>query len=226
MNPRSAEAATQVPARVRVWDLPTRLFHWTLVLLLVFSVSTAKIGGNALQWHFWSGYAVLTLVTFRILWGVAGDRYVRFAAFVRGPRTVIAYLRGALDTGAGHNPLGALSVLALLAAVLVQASTGLFANDAIFSEGPLAKLVSNATSDRMTAIHNWNEKVIYALVALHLAAVLFYEIARRKRVVLAMIDGDQRSIVAEAARDDASMRMRAVILLALAAGLVSYVVQL
>ncbi len=226
MNPRSAEAATQVPARVRVWDLPTRLFHWTLVLLLVFSVSTAKIGGNALQWHFWSGYAVLTLVTFRILWGMAGDRYARFAAFVRGPRTVIAYLRGAHDTGAGHNPLGALSVLALLAAVLVQASTGLFANDAIFSEGPLAKLVSNATSDRMTAIHNWNEKVIYALVALHLAAVLFYEIARRKRVVLAMIDGDQRSIVAEAARDDASMRLRAVILLALAAGLVSYVVQL
>ncbi len=226
MNPRSAEAATQVPARVRVWGLPTRLFHWTLVLLLVFSVSTAKIGGNALQWHFWSGYAVLTLVTFRILWGMAGDRYARFAAFVRGPRTVIAYLRGAHDTGAGHNPLGALSVLALLAAVLVQASTGLFANDAIFSEGPLAKLVSNATSDRMTAIHNWNEKVIYALVALHLAAVLFYEIARRKRVVLAMIDGDQRSIVAEAARDDASMRLRAVILLALAAGLVSYVVQL
>jgi cytochrome b len=220
-----APPAAERGGRVRIWDLPTRLTHWALAVLIVFSVATAKTGGNALQWHFWSGYAVLTLLVFRLLWGVAGDRYARFASFVRGPRAVLAYLRGAADGGAGHNPLGALSVLALLASMLVQATTGLFANDAIFSEGPLAKLVSGATSDRMTSIHKFNEKVLYVLVGLHLAAVAFYE-ARRKRLVLPMIVGDRRDIDASPARDDAGMRLRATVLLAVAAALVSYVVRL
>lgn len=220
-------ARTQQPgARIRVWDLPTRLFHWTLALLLVFSVTTAKIGGNAMQWHFWSGYAVLTLITFRILWGIAGDRYSRFAAFVRGPRTILAYLRGRSDGGAGHSPLGALSVVALLASVLLQASTGLFANDAIFTEGPLAKLVSGATSDRLTSIHNWNERLLYALTVLHLVAVAFYELVRKQRLILPMLRGDKDGIMADAARDDAALRLRAAILLAIAAALVGYVVTL
>jgi len=218
--------ASRAGARVRVWDLPTRLFHWTLAALVVFSVATAKIGGNAMQWHFWSGYAVLTLVVFRLLWGTAGDRHSRFTAFVRGPKAIIAFLRGRDDGGAGHTPIGALSVLALLATFFIQGATGLFANDAIFTEGPLAKLVSGATSDRLTAVHHWNEKLIYALVALHLAAVAFYETARGKRLVIAMIHGQRQGVAADPARDDASMRLRAAILLAVAAGLVSYVVRL
>lgn len=216
------------PARdapVRVWDLPTRLFHWSLAALFVCSVVTAKIGGNALAWHFWSGYAVLTLLVFRLLWGVAGDRYARFAGFVRGPRAVLAYLRGHAGDGAGHNPLGALSVLVLLASLLLQAATGLFANDAIFSEGPLAKMVSGATSDRLTSIHKWNEIMLYVLVGLHLAAIAFYELVRRRRLIWPMISGDQRQ-AAPPARDDAPMRLRALILFALGAALVGYVVNL
>ncbi len=223
---QTAGEASRRTQRVRVWDLPTRLFHWTLALLLVFSVSTAKIGGNAMQWHFWSGYAVLALVVFRLLWGLAGSRYARFADFLRGPRAVLAYLRGVDDGGAGHNPLGALATLALLGSVLVQATTGLFANDAIFTEGPLAKLVSNATSDAMTSVHNWNEKVLYVLVGLHLAAIAFYALVRRQALVRSMVDGDRRGVDARPARDDAAMRLRAAILLAVAASLVAYVAYL
>jgi cytochrome b len=218
--------AAQGADRVRVWDLPTRLFHWTLVALTVFSVVTAKIGGNAIEWHFWSGYAVLSLLLFRLLWGVAGDRYARFANFVRGPRTVLAYLRGRHDGVAGHNPLGALSVLALLAAMLLQAVTGLFANDAIFSEGPLAKLVSGASSDRMTRIHSFNEWGLYGLIGLHLAAVAYHEWVRGRPTIRPMISGDRRGIQASPARDDAAIRLRAGVLLAAAASLVGYVVSL
>ena len=92
-----AESPASSARAVRVWDLPTRLFHWSLAGLMVVSVATAKIGGAATEWHFRSGYAVLALLVFRLLWGVAGDRYARFAAFVRGPRKVLAYLRGAVD---------------------------------------------------------------------------------------------------------------------------------
>lgn len=213
-------------AAVRIWGLPTRLFHWSLVALTVFSVATAKIGGNALDWHFRSGYAVLTLLIFRLLWGFAGDRYARFAGFVCGPRAVLAYLRASAEWRPGHSPLGALSVLALIAAFSVQAVSGLFAHDAIFSEGPLAKLVSRATSDRMTTIHKWNEGVLYALVGLHVAAVAHYELLRRRPMIGPMIFGDRQGIQAPAARDDAAMRIRAGILLAAAVSLVGYVVSL
>jgi cytochrome b len=214
---------------VRIWDLPTRLFHWTLVLLVVFSVTSAKLGGNWMNWHLWSGYAVLALLVFRLLWGFAGARYALFAQFVRGPRAVLAYLRAARDGGercAGHNPLGGWSVLAMLAVLLVQAGTGLFANDEIATEGPLAKLVSGATASAMTRIHALNQNAIYALVALHVAAVAYYFFAKRENLVAPMITGDKRGITAEAAADDALMRARAAVLALLAALLVAYIVNL
>lgn len=227
MNGAAGDASAAPPAgRVRVWSLPVRLFHWSTAALAVFSVVTAKIGGNALVWHFWSGYAVLTLVLFRVLWGLAGDHYARFSAFVRGPRAVFAYLRGEYAPGPGHNPVGALSVLALLACLFVQAATGLFANDAIFSEGPLAKMVSGATSDRLTSIHKWNELVLYGLVGLHLAAIAFYELVRRRRLIVPMVTGQRQDENGPSTRDDAAMRLRALVLLLVAAALVTYVVRL
>lgn len=215
--------------RVRIWDLPTRLFHWTLALLVVFSVATAKIGGNWMHWHMWSGYAILALLVFRLLWGFAGSRYALFAQFVRGPRTVLAYLRAPQGAGRrhpGHNPLGAWSVLALLATLLVQASTGLFANDEIATEGPLSKFVSGATASLMTRIHALNQNVIYALVALHLAAIAYYFFGKRENLVAPMITGFKRGIAADPAQDDALTRARAAVLALLAAGLVAYVVNL
>jgi cytochrome b len=209
-----------------VWDLPTRLFHWALVVLVVFSVATAKMGGNAMDWHFLSGFTILTLMIFRLLWGFAGDRYARFGQFVRGPRAMLAYLGGKADSFPGHNPLGAWSVIALLAALTFQAGSGLFANDSIATEGPLAKLVSSAASDRATALHNINEKVIYLLVGMHLAAILFYLLRRRENLVRPMITGDKPIGAIEPAADDAGIRRRALILFAVAAALVNYVVGL
>lgn len=215
-------------ARTRVWDLPTRLFHWALATLLVFSIVTAKVGGNWIDWHMRSGYAILALLLFRILWGFVGARYARFATFVRGPQAIAAYLRrlraGQAATHAGHNPLGALSVLAMLAVLLAQGSSGLFANDAIASEGPLAKFVSGATSDFATRIHKLNQYAIYALIALHLAAIAYYYFVKRENLILPMLTGDKPGRVGAPAADDLALRVRAGALLALAAGAVAFVV--
>jgi cytochrome b len=214
-------------AAVRVWDLPTRLFHWSLAVLVVFSIITAKIGGLWLDWHMRSGYAILALIVFRLLWGVAGSRHARLVHFVRGPRVVLAYLRGLHPhDGAGHNPLGALSVVAMLAVLLVQACCGLFSNDGSFTQAPLARLVSNATSDRLSTLHRWGELVVYALLAIHLVAVAFYAIVRRDNLIVPMITGDRTGIDAHPAADGPATWLRAAILLALAAGLTSYVVLL
>lgn len=210
---------------VRVWDLPTRLFHWALFVLVGFSFFSAKVGGAWIQWHFYCGYTILALITFRLLWGFAGSRYARFGNFVRGPRAIAAYLRSG-PALAGHSPLGALSVLAMLLCLLVQASTGLFATDDIASEGPLTKLVSNSTAALLTRVHRWNEKVLLALTALHIAAVLYYLLARRRNLIVPLLTGDQQAHGAPAARDDAAVRWRAALLLAVAAGLVAYIVKL
>ena len=173
---------------VRVWDLPTRLFHWALAALVVFSVVTANVGGNWVQWHFYSGYAILTLIAFRLAWGFIGGRYARFSSFLFGPSAILAALTG--DPRAprtlGHNPLGSLSVFALLASIGLQAAIGLFANDDIASEGPLAKFVSGALSDRLTSLHRLNANIVFALVALHVLAILFYLLRRRENLVRPM----------------------------------------
>ena len=185
--------------RVAVWDLPLRLFHWLLVLLVVVSWVSVSIGGNAMQIHVLSGYAVLTLVLFRILWGFVGGRHARFASFVRGPATAIAYLR-ALRRGEptqpqlGHNPAGGWSVILMLWVLLVQAGTGLFSNDDIATEGPLAKLVSKALSDRISGIHQLNVKLLYVLIALHLAAVAFYFFRKRENLVKPMFTGFKEGV--------------------------------
>lgn len=207
----------------RVWDLPTRIFHWTLATLVLFSFVSAKIGGAWTEWHFRSGYTILSLLVFRVLWGFAGSRYARFSSFVRSPGAVWRYLRAPDNPQTGHSPLAALSVLAMLAVLLVQGSVGLFANDAIVNEGPLARLVSSVASDRLTTVHRWGEKVLIALVALHLTAVAYQEWRKGRRLVWPMITGDAR-IAATPARDDAGMRLRGAVLFALAAALVAFVV--
>jgi cytochrome b len=213
---------------IRIWDLPTRLFHWILVVLVVFSVVTAEIGGNWLDWHMRSGYCILTLLLFRLLWGFAGSYHARFANFVRPPAAALAYLRGLRSGSAaargGHNPLGALSVVALLIAFLLQASTGLFANDdSTSTEGPLAKLVSNHTSNLLTAVHEINQWVLYTLVALHVAAIAYYWFARRENLVTPMLTGDKPGTGLVAAADNAGIRVRALILLVIAGAIVGYI---
>jgi cytochrome b len=217
-----------LPVTVRVWDLPVRLFHWTLLALVVFSVATAYAGGSWMDWHMRSGYTVLALLAFRIAWGVVGTRHARFANFVRGPAAIGAYLRslggGAHPVSIGHNPLGALSVLALLAVVLVQVGTGLFANDDILTEGPLAKLVSKAASDQATTVHYWNQWVLYALVTMHVLAVLVHRVRFGDDLVGPMVAGVKRLPPRFAGEDaGATPWVRAIVVAALAAALAWYV---
>jgi len=216
--------------KIPVWDLPLRLFHWLLVLLVVVSFVSAKIGGNAMQIHLLSGYTILTLVLFRILWGFLGGTHARFASFVRGPGAVFAYLRALPRREAGeplgHNPAGAWSVILMLAALLAQAATGLFANDDISTEGPLAKLVSKALSDRITSVHHLNIMLLYALIALHLSAIAFYFFHKRENLVKPMLTGYKDA--ATAAGDAAQARGRtwlAALLLAACAGGVYFLIR-
>jgi cytochrome b len=200
--------------KVLVWDLPLRLFHWLLVLLVVISIVSAKIGGNAMQFHLLSGYTILALVLFRIMWGFLGGTHARFASFVRGPEAVISYLRGhGAGQHLGHNPAGAWSVLLMLVALLAQVATGLFANDDISTEGPLAKLVSKALSDRITGAHHLNLKLLLALIGLHLSAVAFYFFHRRENLVKPMFTGFKDSAASsDIARKDGKIWLAAVLL--------------
>lgn len=170
-----------------------RAFHWTLVALIATSWVSAEIGGNAMQLHEWSGFTILTLVLFRLLWGFLGGTHARFKAFVRGPREVWAYaaslLRGRPAFHAGHNPLGGWMILALLASLLVQAGTGLFANDDIMAEGPLAKHVSKQTSDLLSKVHEANFDLLLALILLHVAAVLYYLVVKHDNLIVPMLTG-------------------------------------
>lgn len=180
----------------RVWDLPVRLFHWLLVLLVVFQFTSGYTGGNVMRWHLLGGYTILALVLFRVSWGFAGSTTARFSNFLAGPRAALAFGRRLLSGGpapyAGHNPLGGWMVVALLAALAVQTGSGLFANDDISTEGPLAVLVSKATSDRLTAIHQLNHDVLLALIALHVAAVLFHWRVKKENLIRAMFTGVKR----------------------------------
>ena len=187
-------AATTQP--VRVWDLPTRVFHWMLALTIAGSVITAKIGGGAMEWHLRLGYLVLALLAFRLLWGVVGGRWSRFASFVYAPATVLRYLRGQARPGehldVGHNPLGSFSVFGLLVMLILQVATGLVADDEIASVGPLNRFVSSASASLATGWHkDWGQWIILAMVALHVAAVLFYLLHKRVNLLRPMLHGDK-----------------------------------
>lgn len=177
----------------KVWDLPVRVMHWGLVLAVGGAWLTRELEGDWFAWHVRCGYAVLLLAATRIVWGFVGTRHARFGDFVRGPRAVLRYLRGgAGEAGqriAGHNPLGALMVLALLLMLLTQATLGLFANDKIMSTGPLFGYVTGETSDRLTSLHEKLFDVIVAAIAVHVAAALFYLGVRRENLILPMITG-------------------------------------
>ena len=151
----------------RIWDLPTRLFHWALAACVIALVITAKVGGDAMNWHFRLGYAVFALLIFRLLWGFVGGHWSRFASFFPTPGRLSRYLGGratAADT-AGHNPLGALSVLALLTVLSVQVGTGLFTDDEIAFAGPLTSLVSGDTVWTLTSWHKtWGQWLVIGLV--------------------------------------------------------------
>ena len=179
--------------RIRAWDLPTRIFHWALATLVVCSFTTGTIGGEWMAWHLRSGYAILTLVVYRLAWGLVGSDTARFARFLRGPRSVARYVRltfaGRHPPGAGHNPLGGWMVAAMLAALAFQAATGLFSDDEIATQGPLAVKVSNALVSRMSHLHDLGRWIVAGLAVLHVAAIAVYRWAWGVRLAGTMVTG-------------------------------------
>jgi cytochrome b len=182
-------------ATVRAWDLPTRLFKWGLVALVAAAWASNKFGAAVPHWHVWNGTAILVLIVFRVLWGFFGGSTARFSAFVVSPRRMFAYLRGQLAGVAprylGHNPLGAWMVLALLAVVAAQAMLGLYAADAdrLIVEGPLAKTVSDEGVDFAAHWHRVGFNLILALVAIHVATNLAYDLLAKHGLIRAMVTG-------------------------------------
>lgn len=174
--------------RIKLWDLPTRAFHWMLVLAVVAAYITGTVGGNAIEWHARIGLATVGLVVFRLVWGLIGSTHARFLNFFPTPAKIRAYLSGKWH-GVGHNPLGACSVLALIALTALQALTGLFANDDIAFSGPLAALVSEAVSDTLTEVHEGAINALVALVVLHVAAILYYAHVKKDNLLKPMITG-------------------------------------
>ena len=225
-------AVTNETRPVRVWDLPTRLFHWTLAVSIVASVVTAQIGGGAMVWHFRLGYLAFGLVVFRLLWGLVGGRWSRFASFVYAPGTVLRYLRGDVRAGehldVGHNPLGAMSVFALLGFIAVQVGTGLVADDEIASVGPLNRFVATATGLAATGWHKeWGSNVIIALAVLHVAAIVYYRVRKKTDLIGPMLSGD-KALAADVppSADGAAQRGLALVLALVSGALVAWVVSL
>lgn len=213
--------------KVRIWDLPLRLFHWVLAALIVAAIVTENIGGNAMIWHFRIGYAVLTLLAFRILWGFVGSRYSRFSSFLYSPAALMAYLRNPSFKLPGHSPLGALSVFALLLVLAGQALSGLFSTDDIAFDGPMVKFVSSEWVERLTWYHTEvSAYLVYFFVGLHVAAIAWYAF-RRRNLVTPMITGDAPANAdIPPAQDSAGLRLLALVIFLVCAAGIYYLVTL
>ena len=173
---------------VTVWDWPLRLFHWLLVTAFISAYVTGKLGGNWTDWHGWSGNLILGLLVFRLVWGLIGSAHARFRNFLPGFADLRAYQAGNWQ-GAGHNPFGALAVLALLGLLAALVITGLYANDDIGFQGPLTATVDKALSDRLSGWHVWLMNPLLALVLLHIVAIAFYQVIKKTNLLAAMIHG-------------------------------------
>jgi cytochrome b len=210
---------------VKIWDVPTRLFHWALAL----SVLAAYLAHDfaTIQRHMQIGYVVLTLLAFRVLWGIVGSETSRFWNFVPTPGRTAGYVRGLLrgrpPKTVGHTPLGSILIYVMLVLVAFQATTGLFANDAIFSEGPLAKLVSDDTSDRLTDWHEQSFWILVGCIAVHVTANTLYELVFRQPLIRAMISG-KKPLPADTPAPRLRPAWWALPALAVAGGVVWYVV--
>jgi cytochrome b len=185
--------------RIRLWDLPTRLFHWLLVLAVVAAIVSGQIGGKLIDLHGKIGLAIVGLIAFRVVWGFAGSTYARFAQFVPTPARIRGYLKGEWR-GLGHNPLGGLSVVTLLLLLTAQVASGLFANDDITFTGPLYGLIDKSLSDRLSGIHHLLSNALIALVVLHIGAVIFHGRVKKDDLIKPMLTGWKEGVSGEPAR--------------------------
>lgn len=214
---------------VRIWDLPTRLFHWLLAACVIGLVITGNVGGNAMVWHFRLGYTVLTLLLFRLLWGFVGGHWSRWSQLALSPVHALDHARGRLlKSWAGHNPLGSWSVLFMLGWLLLQVGTGLVSDDEIANAGPLTSLVSGSIVSAATAWHKGPGKLLLiVLVLAHVGAIVWYKLRKSQSLLPAMLHGDKAvANGVQASRDGALQRALALALLLLCAAAVRWLVQL
>ncbi len=207
---------TNTLIRIRLWDLPTRVFHWSLAVAVLTAFVTGQVGGSWMAVHEKSGIAIIGLVVFRLVWGVVGSTHARFLNFAPSPKRIKAYLKGEWQ-GVGHNPLGALSVFALLGLLAVQAGIGLFANDDIDFTGPLFALVDSALSNRLTGLHVLIANVLLGLLALHLVAIVFYVRFKKDNLVKPMVTGWKEVPAGESATQGGLLALAVALLGALVA---------
>jgi cytochrome b len=218
---------------IRVWDLPIRLFHWLLVLCIAGSLLSINLEDVPIEWHAYFGYSALTLLIFRIIWGFVGSRHARFANFFPTRAAILNYLRGNSHRFLGHNPVGALSVFALLLVLSVQVLTGLFIDDEISFQGPLAKFIPNAMVYFLSEIHEGNQVVIYTLITIHIFAIWFYKKYKGENLIKPMFSGDKEidpseeakylaSDLGQPSKDGGLQRALALVLLSVIAVVVGY----
>jgi cytochrome b len=221
---------------IRIWDLPIRLFHWLLVTCITGSLISIHLLDNGVELHAYFGYCILTLLIFRVIWGFVGSRHARFVSFIPNLQSILNYLQGKSPRFLGHNPIGALSVFALLFFLGVQAVTGLFVDDEIAFQGPFAKYVSNAVVSFFSEIHEGNQVVIYLLITIHILAIAYYRKFKGENLVKPMITGDKEidpseeasylpSDLGHSSKDGALQRVLALLLLSLIALAVAYLIR-
>ena len=220
---------------IRVWDLPIRLFHWLLVVCITGSFVTINLGDEFIQWHAYFGYSILTLLIFRIIWGFVGSTHARFTSFLPTKKAIVDYLSGRSPRVLGHNPIGAISVFALIFVLCVQVFTGLFVDDEVSFQGPLAKYVSDSISSFLSEIHEGNQVVILTLIVIHVAAIIFYKKFKGEDLIKPMIGGDKEIDPSEeakylpadlgrASKDGVLQRSFALVLLSVIAVVVGYLI--
>lgn len=190
MSDNSAPDSTELR---KIWDFPTRIFHWALVITVGTGWILGQFGPFIKTWHFYCGYAVIALLAFRLLWGFVGAKPSRFASFIYGPRAILGYMAHMFQrrpsNWPGHNPMGGWSAIAMLIALAVQAGTGLFADDDIANAGPFAGYVGKEMRGELTALHHLNSKLILALVVLHVGVIAFYFLWKRENLIRPMLTG-------------------------------------
>ncbi|MBV1915438.1 MAG: cytochrome b/b6 domain-containing protein [Pseudomonadales bacterium] len=217
---------------VEVWDLPLRLFHWALVTLVISAIVSANMSIEYMDYHLYIGYGILTLLIFRLFWGIIGSDYAKFGSFIYSPTTVFSYAKALFSSSerryVGHNPMGSLMVFMMLLVLLTQAVSGLFSSDDIFTEGPLAASVSGSISSWFTSVHHTNIIVLISAIVLHICASMGYWFFKKENLVAPMIHGKKDKKGAEDIIQHAKPKpiWLAVISLLFSASVVFYVVGL
>ena len=213
--------------KIRIWDLPTRLFHWALALCVLGSFISVNVGGLYMQWHAYFGIAILGLILFRLIWGFVGTHYAKFSQFIKGPKAIKAYLQNPKNE-AGHSPIAGLSVVVVLVFFGFQAILGLFTTDEIAFDGPLAKYISNEWVDIFSHLHQFNQFILIGIVVLHVGAIIFYKYIKRINLTQAMLTGDKDSqdmSVDEpiSAKDDGNHQIKALVIFLMIASVFYYI---